>query len=82
MALVVERSVERATQAKTGRIGVKKRDLVPKYSTPEKVDKLVQKLKDKGLWSWDEDWPNDEEDWTLKIHNGTLLDRDIPGLFL
>ena len=78
----MERSVERATQAKTGRIGVKKRDLVPKYSTPEKVDKLVQKLKDKGLWSWDEDWPNDEEDWTLKIHNGTLLDRDIPGLFL
>lgn len=59
----MERTVERATAAKTGRIGVKRRDLVPKFCTAEKVDELVKKLKAKQLWSWDEDWPQDEEDW-------------------
>ena len=58
----MERQIERATQAKSGRIGVKKRDLAPKHCTPEKVDALVARLKEKQLWSWDEDWPNDEED--------------------
>jgi len=62
VALVVERTIERATQAKSGRIGVKRRDLVPKYCTLEKVDALVMNLRSKQLWAWDEDWPNDEED--------------------
>ena len=62
VALVVERTIERATQAKSGRIGVKRRDLVPKYCTLEKVDALVKNLRSKQLSAWDEDWPNDEED--------------------
>ena len=58
----MERTIERATQAKSGRIGVKRRDLVPKYCATEKVDALVKNLRSKQLWAWDEDWPNDEED--------------------
>lgn len=71
VALVVQRKVERATAAKTGRIGVKRRDLVPKYCTPEKCDALVQKLRQKNLWAWDEDWPEDEED--CKCKHSTLV---------
>ena len=58
----MERSVARETEAKAGRIGVKARDLAPKYCTLEKVTLYIAKMKEKGLWSWDEDWPNDEED--------------------
>ena len=58
----MERSVARETEAKGGRVGVKARDLAPKYVTEEKRDSYVAKLKEKGLWSWDEDWPGDEED--------------------
>ena len=62
MAITVERSVEKKTEATVGRVGVKKRDLVPKFTTEEKRDALVQKLHARGLWSYDDDWPNDEED--------------------
>ena len=58
----MERKVKRETEATAGRVGVKARDLAPKYCAPEKVNKYVEKLKAKGLWSWDEDWPNDPED--------------------
>ena len=60
--VIVERKVQRETEAKGGRVGVKARDLAPKYVGEEKKDAYVTKLKEKGLWSWDEDWPGDEED--------------------
>lgn len=66
VAVVVDRMVERETESRTGRIGVKIRDLAPKYCAPDKVSECATKLREKGLWQWDEDWPNDEED------------RDIP----
>lgn len=28
----------------------------------KKAKILTDKLKERGLWQWDEDWPNDEED--------------------
>lgn len=62
VAVIVERTVQRDVEAKSGRIGVKARDLAPKYVTPDKVPSYIKKLREKGLWSWDEDWPNDEED--------------------
>ena len=62
MAVSLERSAQRKVQAKSGRVGVKARDLVPKYCTQEKVAKLIEKMRGQGLWSWDEDWPDDEED--------------------
>ena len=55
----IERRVERKYQAKSGRIGVKKRDM---KLPPEKAEKLAKSLKERGLWSWDDDWPKDEED--------------------
>ena len=61
--MTVQRDVEKKTEAKSGRVGVKHRELVPKYCTAEKLDAYVKMLREKGLWSWDEDWPKDEEDW-------------------
>lgn len=55
----IDRRVERKHQAKSGRIGVKKRDMkLPK----EKAEQLAKSLRERGLWSWDDDWPKDEED--------------------
>lgn len=45
---------------------MKARDLAPKYVTTDKVSGYIKKLLEKGLWSWDEDWPGDEEDWGVK----------------
>lgn len=59
VALIVERQVESKTSTKGGRAGVKRRDM----NLPDnKKDQLCAVLKSKRLWSWDEDWPNDEED--------------------
>ena len=62
VSIIVERSVARSHEAKGGRVGVKARDLAPKYCAETKVNEYCEKLKSKGLWSWDEDWPGDEED--------------------
>lgn len=60
MALQVKRTVESKTIAKGGRAGVKRRDMnLPDH----KKDQLCASLRQKGLWNWDDDWPNDEEDW-------------------
>ena len=59
LAVVVERRIETESRAKSGRKGVKRRELV---NGGEKAKILTDKLKERGLWQWDEDWPNDEED--------------------
>ena len=52
---------------KSGRKGVKRRDM-EKELPKEKVDALCNRLKSAGLWQYDEDWPNDEEDQHILIH--------------
>ena len=64
--LIVERQVACKNSAKSGRAGKKKRDLEKELPT-EKVDVLCKRLRDQGLWQFDEDWPQDEED--LSYHN-------------
>lgn len=52
---------------KSGRKGVKRRDL-EKELPKEKVDLLCNKLKSAGLWQYDEDWPDDQEDQYIITH--------------
>lgn len=61
LAVVVERRIETESRAKSGRKGVKRRELVKELGE-KKAKILTDKLKERGLWQWDEDWPNDEED--------------------
>ena len=61
VALVVERTVASTNRAKAGRAGIKRREL-EKDLPKEKVDKLCNRLRSLGLWQYDEDWPEDEED--------------------
>lgn len=61
MKLIVERQVACKNSAKSGRAGKKKRDLEKELPT-EKVDLLCKRLREQGLWQYDEDWPQDEED--------------------
>lgn len=58
----MERKAELKYEAKSGRVGVKARHLVPQWTTEAKKDKFIAKLKERGLWSWDDDWPQDEEE--------------------
>ena len=61
LALVVERRVESKKRAKSGRAGVKKQELESKLGV-DKAKVLMARLREKGLWQYDEDWPNDDED--------------------
>lgn len=62
----MERTVASKNRAKSGRHGVKKRDL-EKELPSEKVDILCKRLRASGLWQYDEDWPNDEEENGVQI---------------
>lgn len=57
----IAKRVESINRFRSGREGVKGRDLEKKYP-PEKAKKLMDLLRSKGLWYWDEDFPQDEED--------------------
>jgi hypothetical protein len=65
VALIVERRVSTTNRAKSGRAGVKRRDLEKKIP-PNKVDILCARLRSLGLYQYDEDWPNDDEDTNSK----------------
>ena len=62
VALIVERTIENTNRAKSGRHGEKKRDMLKNGMPQNKIDILCKKLRERGLWQWDEDWPQDEED--------------------
>lgn len=58
----MDRRIEQINRFKTGREGMKAREIEKRY-TPEKAKKLMSLLRQKGLFYWDEDFPDDEEDW-------------------
>ena len=60
----MERTVASKNRAKAGRAGVKKREL-EKSLPKEKVETLCKRLHSLGLWQYDEDWPQDEEDYQI-----------------
>lgn len=72
VALNLERAVEKKVEAQGGREGVKARNLVPKYCTEEKKAKLIDRLTEQGLWSWDADWPGDKEDCSFQAFPTTF----------
>lgn len=59
---MIERRAEKVNRTRAGRQGVKERELLNKYGSQEKVDKLKTLLKSKGLYEYDADFPTDEEE--------------------
>lgn len=66
--VVLERQIEVVNRVRTGREGKKKRELAEKYSA-EKVEKLTQLLRTRGMWYWDPDFVGDEDDSGTKFQN-------------
>ena len=66
----MQRKIETVNRARVGREGVKGRDLEQKYP-PEKAKKLMELLRQRGLWYWDDDFPKDEEDHLKTFQNKT-----------
>lgn len=60
LCLRIERKVESVNRFRTGREGMKARDIEQKYP-PEKAKKLMAALRARNLFYWDEDFPGDEE---------------------
>ena len=69
----MERRVSTTNRAKSGRAGVKRRDL-EKKNPENKVNILCARLRSLGLYQYDEDWPNDEEDTHSKQPKVFFLD--------
>lgn len=76
--MVVERRAQRTNRTRSGRTAVKERDLLKRYGSQEKVDKLKALLKQKGLWEWDEDFPQDEEETPSTINIKSILLNSLP----
>ena len=56
-----QRRAEKQAVNRKEREGIKERDLLKKYPQA-KVDQLVKSLKERGLWYYDPDFPNDAEE--------------------
>ena len=65
LLLRIERKVEQENSFKTGREGLKKWEIEKRYST-EKAKQLMDLLKSRNLFYYDEDFPGDEEDMGSK----------------
>lgn len=61
--IIVERRSEKVNKSRSGRQGMKERELLQKYGSQAKVDKLKGILKSKGMFEEDPDFPGDEEEW-------------------
>lgn len=77
MAVYIERRAEKINRTRSGRQGVKERELLEKYGSQEKVDKLKALLKAKGLFEFDPDFPQDEEEWGL-VDGWTCFKKRLP----
>lgn len=65
----MERRIEQINKFKSGREGLKARDIEKKYP-PHKAKKLISLLREKQLFYWDEDFPGDEEELLLTKSEG------------
>ena len=70
--VLVQRKAEKSVLARTQRQGTKKRDIYAKYPDKAKADELIKRLRSRGLWHWDPDFDQDEED-RFAIKNWYLL---------
>ena len=62
----ISRKAEARTTATRARAGTKARDIMKLYPK-EKAEGLIQRLRSKGLWYFDSDFPGDEEDPMVKV---------------
>lgn len=74
----MERHVEVKNAARSGRAGKKARDILKDYPKA-KAERLMNLLRSKGMWCYDEDFPEDEEEgvpkhFWLVFHQGLLVD--------
>ena len=53
--------MEKVNRFRSGREGMKARDIRSKYPEP-KATQLIEMLRKKNMWYWDEDFPEDEEE--------------------
>lgn len=77
VALRIERSIENVNNFKSGRHGLKAREIEAKYPV-EKAKRLMQLLRQKGLYYYDEDFPEDEEEFFLSKHYVSFLFQNVP----
>ena len=61
----MERHVEVKNAARSGRAGKKARDILKDYPKA-KAERLMNLLRSKGMWCYDEDFPEDEEEGVPK----------------
>ena len=62
----ISRKAEARTTATRARAGTKAREIMKLYPK-EKAESLIQRLRQKGLWYFDSDFPGDEEDPMVKV---------------
>ena len=71
----MQRKAENKTKSTKMRSGTKLRDILKLY--PEKkAMALVKKLKEKGVWHYDEDFPQDEEEIYYYVGAGNTLKNE------
>ena len=64
-----DRRAERKLTSKKSRAGIKARDILKMYPK-EKAEDLMKRLKSKGLFHFDDDFPNDEEEIFYYVGQG------------
>ena len=73
--VTIQRKAENKTKATKMRSGTKLRDILKLY--PEKkAMALVKKLKEKGMYHFDEDFPGDEEEIFYYVGGGNTLKNE------
>ena len=84
LELKIQRSVETSNSFHTGREGMKAREIHQKYPA-EKAKRLIELLRNKQLWYWDDDFPDDEEEhqftFWIKPSPSPLLFQYLLDLF-
>lgn len=67
-----ERRAERRSTSCKQRSGMKARDIYKKYPK-EKAEALIKRLRDKGMWYYDEDFEGDEEEIYYYCNEGNII---------
>ena len=57
----------RTTAATRARSGTKAREIMKLFTQKKRLKSLIQRLRQKGLWYFDSDFPGDEEDPMVKV---------------
>lgn len=70
--VLVTRRAEKKVLSRAEREGLKARDIMARYPA-DKGKALIKSLKDRGLWYYDDEFPQDEEDRSLGFDIMTII---------